>query len=88
MFLEFRRSLVAVVALSAGLLVPAAAHASPAPTAVTRAGLTPSLVAGRGATVAFLEQEAERARTNGAVIGPERAAYTLPAEASGRSAVP
>jgi hypothetical protein len=88
MSLEFRRSaLVTAIVLSAGVLVPAAAHASPAPTAVTRAGLDPSLVAGRGATVAFLEQEAERAKTNGTVIGPERAAYTLPAEASGRSAV-
>lgn len=88
MFLEFRRyALVTAIAVSAGVLVPAAAHAAPSPTAVTRAGLDPSLVTGRGATVAFLEQEAERARTNGTVIGPERAAYTLPAEASGRSAV-
>ena len=35
----------------------------------------------------FLEQEAENAATNGAVIGPGRTAYTLPAEASGRKAV-
>jgi hypothetical protein len=54
---------------------------------VTRAGLDPSLVAGRGATVDFAEQEAEDASTNGTVIGPGRSAYTLPAEASGRSAV-
>ncbi|WP_329110691.1 mycodextranase [Micromonospora sp. NBC_01699] len=54
---------------------------------VTRAGLDPSLVAGRGANVDFLEQEAENARTNGVVIGPDRAAYTLPSEASGRKAV-
>ncbi|WP_127499931.1 glycosyl hydrolase family 28-related protein [Actinoplanes solisilvae] len=87
MFLEFRRSLVAVLALSAGVLVvPTAAHAQP-DLSVTRAGLDPSLVAGRGATVAFLEQEAERARSNGTVIGPDRTAYSLPAEASGRSAV-
>jgi hypothetical protein len=62
------------------------AHAGPAPV-VTRAALDPSLVAGRGASVAFAEQEAEHAATNGAVIGPDRSAYTLPAEASGRSAV-
>jgi hypothetical protein len=55
--------------------------------AVTRAGLDPSLVAGRGADVPFQEQEAENARTDGTVIGPGRDAYTLPAEASGRSAV-
>jgi hypothetical protein len=54
---------------------------------VTRAALDPSLVAGRGATVAFAEQEAENAATNGTVIGPDRSAYTLPAEASGRKAV-
>ena len=40
--------------------------------AVTRAGLDPALVAGRGADVAFLEQEAENAATNGTVIGPDR----------------
>ncbi|MEV6299076.1 glycosyl hydrolase family 28-related protein [Actinoplanes sp. NPDC051861] len=65
----------------------APATASTAAPAVTRAALDPALVAGRGATVAFLEQEAERANTNGTVIGPDRTAYTLPAEASGRSAV-
>ncbi len=53
---------------------------------VTRAALDPSLVAGRGASVAFQEQEAENATTNGTVIAG-RSAYTLPAEASGRSAV-
>ncbi len=53
----------------------------------TRAALDPALVAGRGAAVSFVEQEAETAATNGSVIGPDRTAYTLPAEASGRSAV-
>jgi hypothetical protein len=57
----------------------------PAPV-VTRAALAPSLVAGRGATVDFAEQEAEHAATNGTVISG-RSAYTLPAEASGRQAV-
>lgn len=56
-------------------------------TAVTRAGLDPSLVAGRGATVPFNEQQAVNAVTNGTVIGPSTAAYTLPAEATGRTAV-
>ena len=54
---------------------------------VTRAAIDPSLVADRGATVGFAELEAESASTNGTVIGPSTAAYTLPAEASGRSAV-
>ena len=38
----------------------------------TVAALDPALVAGRGAAVAFLEQEAENAATNGTVIGPDR----------------
>ncbi|MFD3572070.1 glycosyl hydrolase family 28-related protein [Streptomyces sp. NPDC058667] len=54
---------------------------------VTRAALAPDLVAGRGATVAFDEQEAENATTDGTVVGPDRTPYTLPSEASGRSAV-
>jgi hypothetical protein len=54
---------------------------------VTRAGLDPALVTGRGANVDFVEQEAENVATNGTVIGPDRSAYTLPAEASGRKAV-
>ncbi|MDQ1609781.1 MAG: hypothetical protein QOE16_2513 [Microbacteriaceae bacterium] len=81
-------------AVAIGVMVAGAgpANASPgSPTTpspvVTRAALDPSLVAGRGATVAFSEQEAEKAATNGTIIGPSRTAYTLPAEASGRSAV-
>ncbi|MGS2648382.1 glycosyl hydrolase family 28-related protein [Streptosporangium sp. LJ11] len=82
----------AVVAASVGLGVVPGAPAlagtggAPAPV-VTRAALDPSLVAGRGADVAFAEQEAENATTNGTVIGPDRAAYTLAGEASGRKAV-
>ncbi|GAA5207669.1 glycosyl hydrolase family 28-related protein [Microbacterium kyungheense] len=90
------RTLVAAVAaaslaLGAAATAPAAFAAppgwnTPAPV-VTRAGLDPALVAGRGADVAFLEQEAENAVTDGTVIGPGREAYTIEAEASGRSAV-
>ncbi|WP_084959208.1 glycosyl hydrolase family 28-related protein [Thermoactinospora rubra] len=65
---------------------PALAQPAAAPV-VTRAALDPALVAGRGAEVPFLEQEAENAVTTGTVIGPDRTPYTLPAEASGRSAV-
>ena len=64
-----------------------AAQAAPTGAPVTRAALDPALVAGRGASVAFSEQEAESAATNGTLIGPGRDAYTLAAEASGRSAV-
>jgi hypothetical protein len=72
------------VALGGAGVAVADAKAAPV---VTRAAIDPSLVAGRGAAVNFVEQEAENARTNGTVIGPSRAAYTLPAEASGRMAV-
>ncbi|WP_405799848.1 glycosyl hydrolase family 28-related protein [Streptomyces sp. NBC_01506] len=64
-----------------------APYAAPAAPVVTRAALDPTLVSGRGARVGFAEQEAENAATNGAVIGPDRTAYTLPSEASGRTAV-
>jgi hypothetical protein len=82
------RVAVAVTLAGAGLGVAPVdtAEAAAAPV-VTRAALDPSLVAGRGASVAFAEQEAENAATNGTVIGPDRSAYTLPAEASGRRAV-
>ncbi|MDW3848017.1 right-handed parallel beta-helix repeat-containing protein [Micromonospora sp. BRA006-A] len=77
--------------LAAALLVPpgtatAGPPRGPAPV-VTRAGLDPALVAGRGATVDYVEQEAEHGRTTGTVIGPDRSAYTLAGEASGRRAV-
>ncbi|MFG3302744.1 glycosyl hydrolase family 28-related protein [Micromonospora chersina] len=84
--------ILAAAATAVALAVPggsaalAAGPAGPTPV-VTRAGLDPALVAGRGATVDFVEQEAEHARTTGAVIGPDRAAYTLAGEASGRRAV-
>ena len=77
-------SLVAMTATSAA----ARGHRpAPEPTPVTRAAIDPALVEGRGADVPFLEQEAENAATTGTVIGPGREAYTLEAEASGRSAV-
>jgi hypothetical protein len=81
-----------VLLLPAGATVGGASHAGAAAPdtgrpVVTRAALAPSLVAGRGASVDFLEQEAENAATTGVIIGPDRTAYTLPAEASGRRAV-
>jgi hypothetical protein len=53
----------------------------------TVAALDPALTSGRGATVNFVEQEAENAVTNGTIIGFDTTAYTLAAEASGRRAV-
>src|ERR1700722_6724948 len=64
----------------------AAYAATPGPV-VTRGAIAPALTAGRGADVPFVEQEAENAVTDGTIIGPSTQAYTLPAEASGRSAV-
>ncbi|WP_405725048.1 right-handed parallel beta-helix repeat-containing protein [Streptomyces sp. NBC_00028] len=81
--------------LSLGLAADGIAAAAPARTpdasgsrpVVTRAGLDPALVAGRGADVDFDEQEAENVTTDGTVIGPDRTPYTLASEASGRKAV-
>ena len=65
-----------VTALTLGSASPALA-ASPSPIGVPN----------RGATVPFVEQEAEDAVTNGSVIGPDRIYTHLPSEASGRRAV-
>ncbi|NUT05186.1 MAG: mycodextranase [Hamadaea sp.] len=85
-----RKKALALLATGA-LVASGVVGASPAAAAngpvVTRAALDPALVAGRGAAVPFAEQEAENAATTGTVIGPNRQAYTLPAEASGRTAV-
>jgi hypothetical protein len=80
----------AVVAAGTFALVGTAGSAAYAATpgpVVTRAAIAPALTAGRGADVPFVEQEAENAVTDGTIIGPSTQAYTLPAEASGRSAV-
>jgi hypothetical protein len=47
----------------------------------------PPPMAARGATVPWLEYEAESATTNGTTIGPDRTFGTIPSEASGRRAV-
>ena len=80
-------SFAAVLGFST-LIAAGPAGASPAAaTKVTRAALDPSLVAGRGADLGFAEQEAENAVTDGTVLAPSTDAYSLAAEASGRSAV-
>jgi hypothetical protein len=75
------------LALLTGISAEPAHAGHEPPGAGTVAALSPDLVRGRGARVPFVEQEAESAPTTGVVIGPDRAAYTLPAEASGRRAV-
>jgi hypothetical protein len=62
----------------------AATQASPRPTV---AAIDPSLVAGRGAQLGIVEQEAENAATTGSVLPFDTSAYTLAGEASGRQAV-
>src|SRR6202048_4031051 len=62
----------------------AKAQASPR---VTVAAIDPSLVAGRGAQLGIVEQEAENATTNGTILPFDTSAYTLAGEASGRQAV-
>jgi hypothetical protein len=41
----------------------------------------------RGATLPYVEYEAEDGVTNGITIGPNRTYYSLPSEASGRIAI-
>ena len=77
----------AALAASSVILTGGIASAAPAAARETVAALDPALTAGRGASVNFVEQEAENASTNGSLIGFDTSAYTLPAEASGRSAV-
>ena len=67
-------------------LVPQSAKAQTAPR-VTVAAIDPSLVAGRGAQLGIVEQEAENATTNGTILPFDTSAYTLSGEASGRQAV-
>ena len=62
----------------------AKAQASPR---VTVAAIDPSLVAGRGAQLGIVGQEAENATTNGTILPFDTSAYTLSGEASGRQAV-
>jgi F5/8 type C domain/Pectate lyase superfamily protein len=57
------------------------------PAVPTVAGSAPSLTAGRGAPVPFVEQEAANASTNGVVLAKNRNWDTLAGEAVGRSAV-
>jgi hypothetical protein len=79
-------SATAALTLSLAGLTAGVSAATP-PGRETVAALDPALTTGRGATLGFVEQEAENASTNGTILGFDTTAYTLPAEASGRQAV-
>jgi hypothetical protein len=49
--------------------------------------VAPPIPAGRGATVPWIEYEAESASTNGVLVGPDRTFGTIASESSGRRAV-
>src|ERR1700694_5485413 len=84
-------------ATAALLLVPAALAATMASGAAnsgeqmvsraTVAAIDPSLVAGRGAQLGIVDQEAENAATNGTILPFDTRPYTLAGGASGRQAV-
>jgi hypothetical protein len=57
------------------------------PSAATVVALDPSVTAGVGAPLDFVEYEAENGVTNGRIVGPDRTFTTLASEASGRRAV-
>ncbi len=83
-FLLAAAALAVVATMASGA---ARAGTPPAPGLETVAAIDPSLVAGRGAQLGIVEQEAENAATNGTILAFDTSAYTLAAEASGRQAV-
>jgi hypothetical protein len=89
---KLRKLVLAVVGMLTVSVIWASAGAADditgqGPARITVAAIDPALTAGRGASVNFIEQEAENAATNGTVLGYDATAYTLAAEASGRQAV-
>jgi hypothetical protein len=78
---------LATVAAAASVLALAAASAAAAGPRVTVAAVDPALLAGRGAQLGIVEQQAEDADTNGTILPFDTSAYTLSGEASGRTAV-
>ncbi len=77
-----RRTAVLAVLASAAVVggsIAVVATATPA----AAAGLSPFDIVGRGATVPFIEHEAEEVAHNGTKIGPTRYYGQLPSEASG-----
>jgi Alpha-1,3-glucanase catalytic domain D1/NedA-like, galactose-binding domain/Alpha-1,3-glucanase catalytic domain D2 len=76
----------ALAAAGVAALPALAGNAATGPV-VSVAGSPPALTTGRGATVPFVEQEAENAATNGTVLAKSFLANTLAGEASGRRVV-
>jgi Alpha-1,3-glucanase catalytic domain D1/NedA-like, galactose-binding domain/Alpha-1,3-glucanase catalytic domain D2 len=76
-----------VTVLATPAVVVALALSPPGAAAATGAAQSALDVLGRGATVPFVEYEAEAAATTGNKLAPSRTADTLASEASGRSAV-
>src|SRR5690348_3612655 len=86
-----RRAVCLVAATAAALAATAAGAAQPGKAQAagreTVAAIDPALVAGRGAQLGIVEQEAENAATNGTILPYDTSAYILSSEASGRQAV-
>src|SRR5207245_1600738 len=86
-FSQLRRMLiVSLLVLTSCVMIlgisPFSQHAkAQASQRVTVAGVDPSLVAGRGAQLGIVEQEAENATTNGTILPYDTTAYTLSSEA-------
>ena len=78
---------IAAAAAALTLTSAAVAVANLASSPAAASGLSPFDIAGRGATVPFVEHEAEATVHNGTRIGPDRIYGRLPSEASGREAV-
>jgi hypothetical protein len=84
---RYRQALVAVLTVAAvGSVLTSLASWSPSQAALAEVPSALS-IPGRGATVPFVEHEAENAATNGTVLRGDRTAGTLSSEASGRRAV-
>jgi Pectate lyase superfamily protein len=81
---SFLRRLIAAALTMAFLLNVAS---SGQPSAATVVALDPGVTAGVGASLEFVEFEAENGATNGRIVGPDRTFATLASEASGRRAV-
>ncbi|GHO48990.1 glycosyl hydrolase family 28-related protein [Ktedonospora formicarum] len=79
--------LLLVSAFSLVVPFPRSAASAATTSRVTVAAIDPSLVAGRGAQLGIIQQEAENATTNGTILPFDTSAYTLSGEASGRQAV-
>jgi hypothetical protein len=86
-----RRTVFLAAVLVAALASTTSSGATTAKTQATGpetvAAIDPSLVAGRGADLGIVEQEAENAETNGTILPFGTSGYTLSGEASGRQAV-